>query len=295
VLLVLVAALQAASPDTAVVMGSRLSVPPPRANKVLGTVTKALRQKGLGTLSDDELNRRLRKLGMRDTAVCAGKRPCLIELGKQLHVAKLVAVSVAYVKPDFSVSLELIEVESGKRGASASGVLDPNAATMDRDLAGMADELLQVLAASAPAPEPAPARTTSQPAPEQPSSQPQATLTPAPAPEQAPAAATAEGTSTTVVARPRGHRPLPWLLAGGAVLLAGGAVVGFYEAFQLRDKLWMGMKIMGTDGMAGMLTDLDAVSTYNSANAAIWSAIGASVIAAFLAVAAVWFGTGDGG
>jgi hypothetical protein len=289
VLLVIAAMLQVASPDAAVVMGSRLSVPASRANKVLATVTKALREKGLGTVPDDELSRRLRKLGMRDTAVCAGKRSCLIELGKQLHVARLVAVSVAYVKPDFSVSLELIDVESGKGGASASGVLDSNGPTLDRDLAGLAGELMQVLAASTPAAEAATAPATSPPPPP---AEGGPKTEPAPKPEAAPPAATAvTGPSATVAASPRGHRPLPWILGAAAVVFLGTAGLLLGETLKLSD--WLTGVPLGP-GHASELTEAGALGAKSDANLAMGFGIGAAGVALLLAIIATITGLGVG-
>jgi hypothetical protein len=269
--------LQASSPQpsSAVVLGSRLGVPAARAANVVAGLTRALRSQGLEPLEAEALAQRLKLLGMRDPSVCAGKEACLVELGKQLKVDWLIAVSVAEVKRDLSVAVDVIEPASGKRLASASGVLDAAAKTLDADVGTIAADLMKALGPLLqPAPEPRPTPVAA----------------PAPAPVPAPVIVVAEqGNPAPAVVESKRGGPAPYLLGAAAIIAAGAGAALAVAGLQLGRSTNM-PDMFGVDH----LSEMTAQMRLTQANVELWSAIGLGAVTILCTALALWLGISGG-
>jgi hypothetical protein len=272
--------LQASSPQpsSAVVLGSRLKVPAARAANVVAGLTRALRSQGLDPLEPEALAQRLKLLGMRDPSVCAGKEACLVELGKQLKVDWLIAVSVAEVKRDLSVAVDVIEPGSGNRLASASGVLDAATKTLDADVGTIAGELMKPLGPLLqPAPEPRPAPVAA----------------PAPAPVPAPVIVVAEqgnpAPAPPAAVEVKRGGPAPYLLGAGALIAAGAGAALVVAGLQLGRNTNM-PDMFGVD----RLSEMTAQMRLTQANVEVWSAIGLGAVTIVCAALALWLGISGG-
>lgn len=114
VALFLSALVVAQTPTSVVVMTRRAGVSAADSQAVVSQVSTLLSQQGVPvTLAPDAASQQLKKLGLPDAASCAGKRDCIVELGRQLHVTWVFSVSVARVEKDRSMSLELVNVDDG--------------------------------------------------------------------------------------------------------------------------------------------------------------------------------------
>lgn len=105
---------QTPTPTSVVVMTRRAGVSVADSQVLVNEVSTLLSQQGVPvTLAPDAASLQLKKLGLPDAASCAGKRDCIIELGRQLHVTWVFSVSVARVEKDRSMSVELVNVDDG--------------------------------------------------------------------------------------------------------------------------------------------------------------------------------------
>lgn len=271
-------------PSSAIVLGSRLGVPAAKAGNVLSSVSHVLRAKGLQAIDEDELGVRLKLVGMRDPTQCAGRRPCFIELGKQLKVERLFVVSVAEVKPDLSIAVEVLELDTGKRLASSSGVIDADSRSLDADVGPLATELLKSLGIAPPlvpivpiAPLPQ-VVTREKPAPPPPS---------APAPTPVPVRPAA-------VSRPQ-HKavnPVPWLLAGASVLAFGGGLVLGIDGGNRGSRVNEGA-LLDDGRIHSSLTEADATALATQASIEVAFAIGLGAVMLICGALAVWLGTSE--
>jgi hypothetical protein len=142
----------------------------------------------------------IKSLGFADGASCNGKRPCVLELARQLQVGWIFSVSLSRIAKERSIGVELIDVADGS--------------TLEKDgfVLGAKDELTPALLATfaanvkkrLPAPKPdVPVAVVTTP------KEPPVDLPPPPPPPPEPAPA------------PRAHTA-GWVMAG----LAAGALIG---------------------------------------------------------------------
>jgi hypothetical protein len=182
----------------------------PIAANILRDLRKALADAGVQSpLSNEELSQQLIGLGIKDPKSCEGKKPCVLELGRQLKVAYVVSVSVGQIAKDISISLETIRISDGARVSDATVIVAikelgsvPAAVT---PFARKTGELLApppVKVADAPKAEPQVATPV---------------LTPEPPPTPPP--------SVVVAAEPRSR--VPAVVVGGGALAAGVATAFF--------------------------------------------------------------------
>jgi hypothetical protein len=106
--------LAAADPSAAVLISRRTSIPPKEAQELAQQLSSRLVSAGVPLKLDaDQARSQLSRLGLSDSAQCAGKRGCVIELGRQLGVSHVIAVSISQIGSDRSIAVELLEVEKG--------------------------------------------------------------------------------------------------------------------------------------------------------------------------------------
>src|SRR3954469_1223082 len=78
---------------------------------IIRDLRKALADAGVGSpLTPEELARRLLALGVKDSTSCDGKKACVLELGRQLGVPIVVAVSLGQIAKDLSIHVEALRV-----------------------------------------------------------------------------------------------------------------------------------------------------------------------------------------
>lgn len=102
------------SGETALVVGRRAGVSPSSAERLALAFHRVLTEQGTDVLPVSELEGRLRSLRFDDPSRCAGKKACLLELGAQLKVDRLIVLSLAEVAPDFTVTAEGLAVAEGR-------------------------------------------------------------------------------------------------------------------------------------------------------------------------------------
>lgn len=262
------------APRTAMIVGSRVNVSAPKTELIVRGVDAQTRAAGFELVPAAEISDKLHALGFADAAACGGKRKCLLELGRQLGVSRLLVVSVAVLRSDLSVSLEVLDVETGKRQASASGVMAASATKLDDALRPVVAELARAIGAvpmsQAPlvSPPPEPPLTLVPPVATEPKVEPPVAVEPkVDAPVEAKRTCVGCWTLTTVAVG----------AATAAVILGvdggnrGHALVG----------------TLGTDGQRrSMFTVSDAMALRNQANLEVGLAIGSGVLSAVLAVVA---------
>lgn len=208
-----VAGLLSASPPLSlgIVVARRTGMSLAEGQALARDTAKALAEAGLvGAKPPDVALAELARLSVTDTATCAGRRPCLAQLGRELHVDFLLGLSVANLEGDQSVALELIRVADetllDKDSLLLAHKARPTAALLQR----VADKFRQALAP---------------PKPEVVADAPRAEPTPAPPPKLTPA--TPAPAAVVVAPTPR-VKPLPAALTatGVAAVIAGAVAIG---------------------------------------------------------------------
>jgi hypothetical protein len=96
----------------AAVLARRTGVPAADASALLSQLAAAFAEAGLPMMAGGELELHLARLGLADGTPCKGKTSCLSELGRQLHVAWVVMISLSELEGERSVGLELLEVNT---------------------------------------------------------------------------------------------------------------------------------------------------------------------------------------
>lgn len=266
------------APTTAMIVGSRVKVSATKTDLIARGLDAQARTAGFDLVSANEISDKLRALGFADAAACGGKRKCLIELGRQLGVSRLLVVSVAEVRSDLSVSLELLDVETGKRHATASGVMAVSATDLDAAMQPVVTELAR--AAGVVPMSQAPLLS---PPPEPP-------VTIAPLKDVEPSVGLGPKVEAPVAAK--GPCVSCWLL-GGLSVAAATAVVLLGV-----DGAGRGQALIGTPGTDGQrrstLTVSGALALRDQANLEVAFAIGGGVLSAVLAALAamLWGSSG---
>jgi hypothetical protein len=120
--LIALAVVMAAPPEadkTVVLVARRTAVTPALARTLAQDTSKHLAAAGVGiAFEPDAALKRLAQVSVKDTTSCNGKRACLAELGRQLAVPWVVALSAATLDSELSVGLELIRVARRVRAAA---------------------------------------------------------------------------------------------------------------------------------------------------------------------------------
>lgn len=222
-LLLLAIAGQAPSPSDGVVVlvGRRTNVDRARATSLGDDVGAVLASFGVNVLLDTrEAEARLAQAGVKDSADCGGRRPCLGELGQRLHASHVVSLDLAVAAGELALYVEALRVPDGERLAKESLVVPVglSAKSLERDLSRFAKDLPQVpkplVEEAAPAPPPKPVLEPPPPPPAQ--------IVAAPPP---PAPLPAQGGSSA------------WIPTLGGVVVGAGAAFCFVESNDLHNRL----------------------------------------------------------
>jgi hypothetical protein len=141
-LTVAVLAADPVAPSAVVLLGRRTTVTAAEATALTRSVATSLEANGLTlSLPPDAATAALKRLSFPDTATCGGKRECLVELGRQLEVQWVFAVSVTRVEKDRSVGVELIRVDDGTSPERDAVILSPKAELTVDLLAGFSSRV----------------------------------------------------------------------------------------------------------------------------------------------------------
>jgi hypothetical protein len=262
--LVLGALAPADGADTAVVLGGRIGVSQKRADRALASLGEQLRG-AMPLLAEDELTRRFKSIGVSDGTFCAGKKTCLLELGRQLRLAVLIAVSASEVGGELSITAVAYDPAAGRSLAEASVVLPANTRDLDAELRSLAATLAAALELARPHPSLAPA--------------------PSPGPPAAPSPAPAPLTAVSSTGQRRSRVPSILFLVAAAA--AAGSAVGLgvsggISGSSLRGNLELADGTRGSD-----LTERAAAQRRDTANAELSAALACAVGAALFAVLTV--------
>lgn len=134
------------SQTAAVLVGRRTSVSQAEAEAISQAVSAHLvAAKVPLTLDADAARASLNKLGLKDASACTGRKACLTELGRQLSVAWVVALSLSQVGNDRALALELVRVADGVAVEKDALILAPGAKVSSEQVAGFASRALQHL------------------------------------------------------------------------------------------------------------------------------------------------------
>ncbi|MBL8916392.1 MAG: hypothetical protein JNM17_37170 [Archangium sp.] len=101
-------ALSATEPTTAVVLARRTAAPAGEAASLTEKV--ATRMNNALVVPAAETRKRLGALGLKDATTCNGGADCLVEIARQLKVEWLVLVSVSVIAKEESLALEIFSV-----------------------------------------------------------------------------------------------------------------------------------------------------------------------------------------
>ncbi len=126
------APLAAEPPAVTLLVTRRTRVAPAEAQGLANEVATHLVALGVPlALEPAAAAKKLARLGVADTAACAGRKLCIAELGRQLGAAWVIAASVSRVEGDRSLGLELVRASDESVAAKDSiflpGALKPTA------------------------------------------------------------------------------------------------------------------------------------------------------------------------
>lgn len=166
-LVVAVLCAQVSAPASAVVLTRRTGVSGAEGQALAGQVAAVLVQAQLpGVMPAEAVASQLKKLGLPDPSSCAGRKDCIIEVGKQLGVSWVYSVSVARVEKDRSVGLELVNVDDGATLERDAVLVPPKTPLAGDQLSGFIDRVKARLAPPKPPDAPVVVVTTPKPPPE---------------------------------------------------------------------------------------------------------------------------------
>jgi hypothetical protein len=270
--------LLAQSPDAQalVLVTRRANVSVATANTLAKELRQSLADAGVTSpVPPEQLQRKLQALGVKDAKSCDGKRPCALELGRQLGVATVVSFSLAQISKDVSIYAEALRVSDGTKLAEETWVITADDASTAAAL--FAAFSLRVHDALAPK-EQTPAKPPEQAV--------------APPPPPPPPAPTVTAPPPDVTAPPPANRSrVPAFVAGGATLLAGAAAIAFAVS-GFADKSQLDARTVIGGVMFPTVTYSDAQALAASANTKATIALVCAITAAVLAsLTAVLFGT----
>jgi hypothetical protein len=151
VVVALVAA--SSSPPAAMLLTKRMGFSVAEGSAVVSQVNEALNAGGLSfSVSPDRVAGVLKTVGLVDAAVCASKRDCVVELGRQLKVEWVIALSMMKVETDRSIGLELVRVADGMVVEKDAQLLGAKDAVRPAMFASFAEQVRRVWDAARPEP-----------------------------------------------------------------------------------------------------------------------------------------------
>ena len=114
----------APNPELAVVVTRRSGMSVSQAEAVGDVVVEFLKKEGLTVLMGPKDGaKQLAVLGVKDSADCDGKRPCVAGLGRVLRAAVVVGVEVAELEGSLAVNLEAVETDRADRLAQKDALV----------------------------------------------------------------------------------------------------------------------------------------------------------------------------
>ena len=228
-LLLAIVAQGAPPSSTVVIVTRRTAVSAADAQALAMLVTKKLEAAGVEVVQADAAAKRLASLGVADTSLCAGRKGCVQEFGRQLEVALVVGLSLSEVDQDRSLSLEAVRVSDGVVLTRENVLFAVKGLPPNEQL----DAFSRRTKAALPAPAPVAPAPVVAPVP--------ASATDSPV---APVLTPAETAPPVVPTQPEPSRPShtgTWVAGGGAVLAVAGAVVLAFLASSAKAELSSGM------------------------------------------------------
>lgn len=254
------------TPTVAVLLARRTGVTADDARRVAESTVAEVKARGLSVIPFEDGQKRLKSAGVSDTLACGGRPPCLTAAAARLGATHVVLLSGLQVEADRAWVLEALDVASGAPLAKhdwTDTAAAPSSAAVQDFTARLAGALAPAPAAppppqAAPPPKDAPTAATLTPAPTAPPPTLVEPAPPAPAPKVAP--------------------KVLLVVAGVLAAAAAGALVGGVVT---------DAKLAQKDA-AGVspLTYGQALQTRDTANALLWTALGAGVLAAGAGTAA---------
>ncbi len=276
-----VTASQGPQGSVVVVVARHTGVSDDEAMELAREVSAALGQRVGVPLSPDVVRTKLRGLKMSDATRCAGRPPCLAELGRALEVSAVVALTVSQIEGDRSVVLEAFAAADATKLARHAELILANTPKHELALKPFVEAVAGSVSPPSPVPEPGPA----------PPLVTGATATPD-VPEPVSVWAPEPAAAPVEVARPAvarsGLRPLAWAPAAAGVALGGAGTLLLLRA-QGREAAISGQ----TAGLRPPLGTAEA-SSYGSAvqseRTAGFVLVGAGAVALVAAGAMALFG-----
>lgn len=261
--------LAAGDPSAAVLIARRTSIPPKDAQAIAQQLSSRLAERGVPLKLDaDQASSQLGRLGLKDSAQCSGKRGCVVELGRQLGVSHVIAVSISQIGSDRSIAVELLDVEKGEVLEKDALIVGAGAALDADAVAGFGGK---VRARLAPAPV-----VAQKPEPKQ-------ELPPKLLPQEPP-----PGPPIAIVEpapEPRSHTA-QWVMGGAAVVAAGAAVALLVSGLSARSDATR--TTTGPDGSPrSPYSASEALSKLHGSDTQLGIAAGAGAVALGLGAAVV--------
>lgn len=267
--LLLASTVWATPPDVevgAVLLVRRTGLTVPQGRELETLIVRGLESGGVNVkLKGQPLADALKRLGVKDTAACAGRRSCVTELVAQLGLPSIVTVNLSRLDAETAAALEWSPPGSATPLKDAF-VIEPGAKSLAEPLKGFAERIRVALR---PPPEPPPVVTDA------PTASAKVALVPAPA----------VAPPVVVAAEPaRSHAPA--LVVGG---LGVGSVLGGVALIVV--SAVMRAEVSKTDTSGGLRTSTlreeDAVALNSSANVNLGVGIGLGAAGAALLTGAV--------
>lgn len=107
------------------VVARRNSVTAAEAQVALVQLGRLFNEAGVRlAFTPQETSQLLAELDLKDPATCAGRKACLVDLGRELSVSVLIAVSLGQFEGDRGLGLEALEIPGGALLAQDSMVLE---------------------------------------------------------------------------------------------------------------------------------------------------------------------------
>lgn len=233
-----------------------------QAAELQDRVVKALDENGVKVkLSGAALNAALKRLDVKDTSACNGRRSCVQELARQLNATALVGLSVTRVDKETALALELIPTGDAPSTVKDGFIAPPGKEPLAPLVQGFATRIREHLAPE-PAPTPPVAATPNLVPPPQPP--PLVDVTP-PAPERS-------RTTPVVLATLGGVS----LAAGIALVIVGAVTRGTLNATEPVGSF-----------RGSTLDEATAFQRNTEANVATGAGIGAAAVGAGLLTGAI--------
>ncbi len=288
----LTVSLLSASPSSAsgltVLVARRTGVSVERGKELALAVTASLAASGFNVaLMPDAALKKLASVGVKDTAICEGKRPCLAEIGRQLQVDLVVGVAASEIQEDMSVYVEAIAT-SDAASVAKDGFVVPAGAVREVS-AGLAPFLEALRKALVPAGATTPVASGPGAAPPSPDSPTvgAGTAPDAPVAGSHPVLTPSEGAPDPLLVSTRSSRMPSVAAAGGAVVALGLAAYFGANAMTEKGRLARADLDLGGNQAGSTLRGSDALARNQTANAELVGALAAGVLGLGLEAAAL--------